>query len=435
MKFLPSLMIGIVGLFLVARVSADQIRDDQWREDLDYFQTTLPGKCIDFYKLMPKDRFDSQIADIRNSIPQLTDQEIALRLDRIIAGLGVDHAWIEGGKAPFHHYPLELHWFSDALVVTAAAPEYKDALGARVLQIGPMTPDQLEPLLAPYIQHENSIWLHARSAHVMTLVEILRMLGITGPDQRLQLTLVKLGGKPFTLWVSPPTPNSTTVSLEQTLQPLYTTHHSNYWYQYLAGTKTLYVQYSNCSNDPQYPFKDFARDLFAFADSHPVARIVVDLRFNSGGNSSIGDPLVAGIRSRPALNAKGHFYVLIGPMTVSSGEWMAEEFHNSFVTLNAKVIDGFTWVYPTSPAPSVTPFNATFVGEPTGGKPNQYGEVEKLQLPNSKISIAYPVKYFQLTTGADPPTRQPDILVAPTWQDFLAGRDPVLETVLHEPLP
>jgi len=390
---------------------------------------------------MPKEEFEQQVADIKNSVPRLTDQEILLRLSRVMAGLGVDHAWVEApgvGPMALHRYPLEFHWFSDALVVVAAAPVYQDALGARVLKIGGMTPEQIELSVAPYVPHENGAWLRARAPHFMTIAELLQSMGIARADQRVQLTLAKSGGKPFTLWVSPAPPGSTMVTVEQALHippPLYASRQDNYWYRYLPESKTLFIEYNSCASDPKNPFPDFAKALFAFADSHSVARIVVDLRFNAGGDSDIGDPLVAGIRSRPALNAKGRFYVLIGPMTCSSGEWMAEEFHNSFVSLTSKLVNGFSWVYPEKPGQPVTPFTATFLGEPTGGKPNCYGDVRKFQLPNSKIAIAYPTKHFQLTTTGDPPTREPDRVVMQSWGDYLAGRDPVLEAVLRQPLP
>lgn len=85
-----------------------------------------------------------------------------------------------------------------------------------------------------------------------------------------------------------------------------------YWYKYLSETHTLYIQYSKCRNEPDNPFVNFTRDLFAFADTQSVQRVIVDLRFNMGGNSDILQPLVAGLKSRPDLVAKGHLYTLVG---------------------------------------------------------------------------------------------------------------------------
>jgi hypothetical protein len=178
-----------------------------------------------------------------------------------------------------------------------------------------------------------------------------------------------------------------------------------YWYEYLPDTHTLYLQYRKCANEPGNPFGEFTKNLFAFADSHPVQRVVVDLRFNGGGVSSIIKPLVDGLNSRPALTAKGHLYTLIGSHTFSSAMFAAMDFRAGL--------------------------HAILVGEPAGNKPNHYGEQQYFLLPNSKLKVLYSTKHFRLTQDADPATLEPDIAVSRSFDDFLAGRDPVLEAALR----
>src|SRR5436309_2866026 len=36
----------------------------------------------------------------------------------------------------------------------------------------------------------------------------------------------------------------------------------------------------------------------------------------------------------------------------------------------------------------------TFVGEPTGGRPNSYGQVQSFALPNSGLIVSYSSQYF-----------------------------------------
>ncbi len=67
---------------------------------------------------------------------------------------------------------------------------------------------------------------------------------------------------------------------------------------------------------------------------------------------------------------------------------------------------------------------------PTGGKPNAPGEVGILVLPNSRLSVTYSKRMWRLIHGADPPAVEPDVAVAVSSSDFLAGRDPVLEAAL-----
>ena len=65
-----------------------------------------------------------------------------------------------------------------------------------------------------------------------------------------------------------------------------------YWYEYLPDTRTLYIQYSKCLDEPENPFAVFVQKLFAFADSQTIDRVVIDLRFNGGGSSFIVHPFV-----------------------------------------------------------------------------------------------------------------------------------------------
>jgi C-terminal processing protease CtpA/Prc len=78
--------------------------------------------------------------------------------------------------------------------------------------------------------------------------------------------------------------------------------------------------------------------------------------------------------------------------------------------------------------------HAILVGEPTGGKPNGFGEVKRATLPNSNLAVFYPVKYFRPIPDADPQSIVPDIPVNLALEDFLGGRDPVLEKALSNSL-
>ena len=73
--------------------------------------------------------------------------------------------------------------------------------------------------------------------------------------------------------------------------------------------------------------------------------------------------------------------------------------------------------------------HAILVGEASGSRPNEYGEVKTLVLPNSKIKIRYTTKYFRFLQDSDPLTLEPDIPVRRSIADFLSGQT-VLDTAL-----
>jgi hypothetical protein len=72
------------------------------------------------------------------------------------------------------------------------------------------------------------------------------------------------------------------------------------------------------------------------------------------------------------------------------------------------------------------------VGEPTGGRPNHYGEVRHLTLPRTGWQISYSTKYFttDLVKG-DPDSLVPDLPAPYPAADWFAGHDPVLDAALN----
>lgn len=75
---------------------------------------------------------------------------------------------------------------------------------------------------------------------------------------------------------------------------------------------------------------------------------------------------------------------------------------------------------------------AMLVGEPIGEKPNSYQERDEMTLPHSKLVLGYSTKFYKFQADDAPPLVTPDKTIVPTWDDFLAGRDPVLDWVLAQ---
>ncbi len=104
----------------------------------------------------------------------------------------------------------------------------------------------------------------------------------------------------------------------------------------------------------------FCKELFEYIDGHDIERVIIDLRFNGGGNSMVLEPVILGLTLREKINRKGHLFVLIGPRTFSSA------------MMNA-------WQLKTRTA-------ALLVGRPTGQKPNSFGEMRNFKLSDEQFS-------------------------------------------------
>jgi hypothetical protein len=391
--------------------SAPETRDVKWQEDLNVFASRFPKSQKDFGKLYQKDKFDEEVNAIRKDVPQLSGGEITLRLMRLVASAHVGHTTVNEPLG-FHRLPLILYWFSDGLAVTAAAQQYEKAAGARVLRIGAMTPAQLEAAVAPYISFETEAALHQSSPNYMRLAELLHLLKLDNSDGSIDVTFAKPAGEPFTLTITPvfgPLTLETAYDVLHIPPPLYRKQPASfYWYEYLPDSQTLFIQYNKCENDPKQHFDDFVNSMFAVTDAMPVKRVVVDIRFNGGGNSFVLSPLERALKDRPAFSAPGHFYTLIGRATFSSGMDAAIDLRNHLHTI--------------------------LVGEALGEKPNSYGEVREFKLPNSGLVVQYSTNFQRFMKDSDPPSLEPDILAIRSLDDFLAGRDPALDAAIRHPL-
>src|SRR5262249_16818710 len=125
-----------------------------------------------------------------------------------------------------------------------------------------------------------------------------------------------------------------------------------YWFEYLPGHQTVYCQFNSVRNDPKEPFKEFCDRLFKFVNDEKVDRLVLDLRWNGGGNTFLVRQLVHGLVRCDKVNQRGKLFVVIGRNTFSAAQ-------NTTTDIEMHT-------------------NATFVGEPTGSSPNFIGETIRI---------------------------------------------------------
>ena len=247
----------------------------------------------------------------------------------------------------------------------------------------------------------------------MTDTVILHGMKLIPSQDKAALAVLTTSGKKVTLEMKPLSFSSKPEWLVNTSDesdaPLYLRNRRQfYWYKILSNSKILFFKYNSCQNMSGQPFSDFVIELFKTADTEEVKRIVIDLRHNGGGNSGIFAPFLKELKKRGEFLQKRSIYVLIGRRTFSSA------------ILNA--ID----------LKKQTP--AIFAGEPTGGKPNHYGEVQMFRLPHSGLPVTYSIKYFRVLDD-DPDSLMPDILVEPRISDYLKKADTVLNYVLGKRNP
>jgi hypothetical protein len=310
----------------------------------------------------------------------------------------------------FSPYPVRLEWFKDGYYVTGTTVEYRRILNTKLVQIGKLDVETAYSAVKKTISHDNELWLRQQSGTYLVTPAILRALKILPQFQSGDFIFEATDSSRFPVklnvpskrieskdWLESPDPSKAT-------PPLYLQNAEvNYWSEYLQDSRTLFFKYNRCAEIADSPFGPFAANLFDKLDKLPVDRLIIDLRHNFGGNSGILWPFIKELTKRDFINQRGRIYVITAKDTYSSA------------VLNAAELKRYT--------------NAILVGEPTGSKPNLYGEFKKFNLPNSGLGIYYSTNYFKRVEG-DPPSLIPDLFIEVTSTDYFNGRDPVLEKIL-----
>jgi hypothetical protein len=384
---------------------------EQWAADLDYLAKELPAKHKNlFFKIKPEE-FQAGVAALKAQIPRLSRPEFLMDLSRLIATAGDSHTSLT--IIPQKAFPLKLSWFKEGICVTDTTPEFRDLLYGRITVVDGHPIEEVVRRFSEIIPHDNEAQVKdfvprflASSEHLLGLRLIVDPEEATfsvrtpagGTASARMKSLQMRGSSGSITWAAPPA--------DPSRLPLYRRMAgAAYEFAYLAESRTLYFAYNSCRSLPERPFAAFTAELWDAIRKNRVDKLVIDLRNNGGGDSSILDPFIDELAAEKELNQKGRLFVIIGRRTFSSA------------ILNTLDLKKKT--------------RATFYGEPTGGKPNHYGEIKSLTLPNLKLPVSYSTKYFKFVEGDDP-SIVPDVLVELTLDDFLALRDSVLEAILAE---
>ena len=360
---------------------------------------------------------NASVSELNQAIPSLSEAEIIVGLARIAALAGDAHTRLFLGSAQtgFRTYPIRLQWLGDGLFVTQTIPDLRQLLGKRLAMIGGLGIEQALQSIAPAISHENRPWLERVGASYLVIPEVLFAAGILSAPGAAVFGFDDESGGAIELSIAPvqraPLEWLTAPDSDQFPLPLYRREPSMaYWFRYLSASRTAYLKYNICENTETLPFSQVTSQILNLVDTVPVDRVVVDLRENGGGSSSVLVPLLAGLEQRAAagrLNLRTQLVGLINAGTFSAA------------------MDNATLI---------RALGGRLAGQPTGGKPNSFGDVQFLTLPRSRLLVQYSTRSFR-RSSEDPLSVMPDSLVELRSVDYFLGRDPVLDSVLEGTLP
>jgi hypothetical protein len=419
------IVVGLLSVFLVGILAAknrilwrSRLTKESWQQDVRYLSNLIVRAHPNAFAHVSQDIYDQEIADLQAQLPSLTDQQIEMRLVRLVANLQDGHSTLFPFQPAtgFRMLPLQLFLFSDGWYVTDARPKYKWMVGRHVLRIGSKSVDEAYSMLRPFVGADNEVTIEDRSPFYLLCPEVLQAEGIAPDSDSVRFSIEGPQGTPteediepvalttYLYWYFAPLQRWKRKPSEAAL-PLYRqSTWDNYWFRYLESQRTAYMAFNQVRDKSDEPFEAFGARVLDFCTKLNAQTLVIDLRNNSGGDNSIFGEFIERLRASP-MNTRGRLYALIGRHTFSA----AVNF-TSALERNTDVI---------------------FVGEAAGAGPNHFGDPKRYILPYSKLWVFVASKYHEWGSPKDQRrAHDANITVSVSHIDYFSNKDPVLDAVL-----
>ncbi|WMJ79486.1 hypothetical protein RBU49_11355 [Clostridium sp. MB40-C1] len=401
------LLIGILG-----KTKYEEQRNKKWLEDIDYVVTILNKNHPNMYLKVSKKNFNKSIERLKKDVPNLKEYEIELRLQEILATLRDAHTSLDMPSLYAKKYPMDFKWFKDKLIVISVDEKFKSILGKELIKINDIPVKDILNKINSLPSYENEQSLRYVNSGMIIWYYILKYYGIT--DKEKANFTFKSDSKEESISINPIKNLSyeslsklSGLSSKKPIRAQYDqdVYDHNYWYRYVKDDKTLYFQYNICheaitvkDKEIKHGFGEFSTKLRKAISNENFDKLIIDLRYNRGGNCKLLENLYQDLESELS---QVKTFIFVGPATFSAA------------IVNAVHLKAW---YPNK---------VIILGEKPG-QPLKFYNVDFFTLPNSKISLGCSIDPVDLTQYG---VTIPEIHIEETVGDYKNGIDPLYEWV------
>ena len=395
-----------------------QMNPEKWKEDINFLRENLSKKHYNLFFKREKPQFDKDLDNLISKTKTISDLEIALKLQQIIAKQGDTHTNISWGKYLSNDkiLPLRFFYFEDGIYVTLTNQKNKELLGKKIIKINGFDIKKVTDSISSLFVNENKAIYKSKSLTGLHSTQLLRFFGFAKNDS-IKITFQNSNLLTEKTLLPEEIKDDDKIKINpQNITFIRENKKKIFEKKYFEKEKILYVLYNSCvsKEEPSIykgkpeettlpSFLEFQNEVKKMLNDNPVEKLIFDMRLNSGGSYKQGDNFIREVVINSKIDKKGKLFVLIGRDTFS-----AAILNSSFFQENTKAI---------------------FVGEETMGKPNHYGFLNYFSLNNSKIEVSYSTEIVLTTKKKNQETMKPDYNVEETFEDYKNGIDPVFEFV------
>ncbi len=381
-----------------------------WSEDLDQYARVLEERHIDLYHAVPKAEFLSEVEALKARLHEFDDVEVVVELMRLTRRVGDGHTAIPLWDRDYQRFPFEVVYLDGQVLVVGASTKHRGLLGARLISIDGHPVREIADALSgvvPFV--ENPYSERIRVGGYFMLADLLHALGMTAEKGRAEFVFDLEDGS-TTLRVDARAPGdlgidqATRLSLQS-----FEEHHEiarggpGAWASSLDAGRTVFVYLK------RYPdadaFDRFGQTVVDFIDENQSTNLIIDLRDSYGGDFFSGLNFASWLVTADSIDWRSGVYTLIGHRTFSAAMSNSVQFRQIL--------------------------NARLVGQPTGARPCGYQDGGSFHLDHSGLLVLYSKRRYCFE-DTHAPAVTPSVSIPLRLEDYLTGRDRVMEWVLED---
>lgn len=409
--FLLKCFYSLILLFLVFyRVSFAQTVNP-WVEDINFLFHELEIRHADLYHAISEDSLNTLVNELKSNLNGYPEKEIKFELSKLLVNINDGHTGIFLPYAKgleLHRLPLLLRTLENSTIVMNALPEYENLIGKKLRKIGGLEVNDLLPKLYQYIPRDNEYGPQGDGGDYLVISELLEHLGVPKEAGSFICTFEDQSGK----MIRQKLHVITAEAFEQIEEPdnqfhsllWLNTKGQKFWKERIEPD-LLYIQLNSSDiGKLEHEIVSFSEEITSESSQKKIKKIVLDLRENHGGSIRRTNPLLEALITVDQLYSDKQLFVLTSKNTFSAAGVLAARLE--YLT------------------------DAVFVGSPTAWKPNSFGDIGFITLPNSQLRIRYSRLVIHPADEWDArPAVFPDFKAPIKYDHMVNGIDPAIEVI------